>query len=61
MSRPDFRRPLAIASLLGLSLLGACSLFESEPEGPALPPDMAAIDPDGKLKPQWLELIQRCD
>ena len=58
MSRPDFRRPLAIASLLGLSLLGACSLFESEPEGPALPPDMARRA-DGKTATAWPTSLPR--
>ncbi len=58
MSQPDFRRPLAIASLLGLSLLGACSLFESEPEGPALPPDMARRA-DGKTATAWPTSLPR--
>ena len=50
---------LALAAcLLGLSLLGGCSLFESEPEGPALPPDMARRA-DGKTATAWPTSLSR--
>ncbi|MCK6391477.1 MAG: DUF1615 domain-containing protein [Azonexus sp.] len=57
MLRPETRRALA-ACLLGVSLLAGCSLFESEPEGPALPPDMARRA-DGKTATAWPNSLPR--